>query len=1478
MLNFSKLQIFLAAIISSIVLIVSAFYYYKLETASIQKEKFEYLSAIANLKIDQISKWKNERLSEAKFFPTVGKLIRSTVLLKQDLQNTEAREYLTETLLPIKDRHRYKNLLSADLNGRVLFSLDSSLTSLDSVTTFNSKKAVDEDSIFFSDFYYCPFHSEIHLDIYSPIKDNEKRIIAVFILRIDPKEYLFPMIQKWPTPSRSAETLIYRKEENAVRPLTGGKSLKNDSLNIVIPFEKSDYVSVKGIFNHGEVIEGVDYKNSEVLAAISPIEGTNWYLISKVDKDEIYEDLFFKGWAIIALLFVSLLLIFVTVMYLFRLRQSEIYKNLFYKERELFETQERYKTTLYSIGDAVITTDAGGNIKNMNSVAEQLTGWKESESSGKKLKEVFKVVNEDTNLEVEDPVSRVLQSKTVVGLANHTMLIKKDGSTIPISDSGSPIKDDKGNIIGVVLVFRDQTEERIKEKILFESNEKYAKILNSSTDSISLTELRTGKLLEINDGFEKMFGFSRDEALGSTSLELGLWRIPAEREKMISLLKVSGKVRNLEATGKRKNGELFTGLLSGEVVSINDETLIILFVRDITERKKLELILKTEKDRISAILNLVGDPIFVKDDQHRFILGNKAFFEMVGLVEGDVIGKTLAENIPEDEMEHFLKVDRLVLETGVPDTREEELTINNQTRTIVTSKTRFIDDSGNRLLIGSIHDITELINADKEKAHLNELMKFVISNTKSSVSVFDTDMNYIYVSDRYFEDFHLVDRNIIGRNHYDVFPDLPQFLRDIHKRALNGETISGEDDRLLHPDGSMDWANWTCMPWYNTDRAIGGIIVYLEVITERKKAEKEFKEAEERFRKAFITSPDSININRLSDGKYVSINAGFTRMTGYEEHEVIGKTSAEIQIWANIKYRNELVALLSKTSLVSNFEAKFRMKDGSIKDGLMSAAVIELKGEPHIISITRDISDRKKAEEEILRTKTHYQKLIENAPDGIVQISSEGVFKYVSPSAKRMFGHPLDQRIEELPENLTHPDDVGFVQSAIAELIQKPDETKTIEYRFRHTNGNYLWIESTFTNLLNDPAVNAIVINFRDITDRKKLITQLTESKTKAEEMVKLKSYFFANMSHELRTPFVGILGFAEILKDTLQNSNEREYAEQILKSSKRLTETLNKILNVTRLEFDKVDIKLKEFDIVKMLKNVEALYSSSAKINKTIISTITEEQSIIIKSDAKLLEDILNNLVNNAVKFTHNGSIKLSAHKIISDKKPSLEITVEDSGIGIPAEKQKLVWQEFRQASEGLNRSFEGTGLGLTISKKYAELLGGSISLKSEERKGSVFTVLLPLDNETANTFTDITIPKTEHKILTKKQTSGKPKILYVEDDIVALQYINIVLKSGYEVDTAFSAKEALERVAIKNYDTLMLDINLGSGMDGLELMQKIRENNYYKTVPVVAVTAYAADSDKAEFLMKGFNYYISKPFTQKELHKLLNDIFTSK
>lgn len=1592
MIKLSKWRIFLIAFAVSIFLSVVAFYYHHTETKKMRLEKFEYLNAISTMKIDQILKWKEERLSEAKFFPTIGRFIKSTAFLIANPGDSTAKNYLLNTLLPIKERHKYKNLLVTDTHEKILFSLDPEVKQLDSNTLGYVKNSVATDSIIFTDLYFTNVHSNIHLEIISPIKDNYGKIIGTFVLIIDPNDYLFPLIQKWPTPSKTAESLIFKKDGKQLRVISKQRFSGKTEMLITVPLREKQYNGVVGIEVGKGIVEGTDYRSNKVLAAVEKIPNTDWYLISKVDKDEIYADLLYKG-ITIALIFLGTVLLFVLLsLYLYRLRQSNIYKNLFLKEKELSETQEEFKTILYSVGDAVITTDAKGFVKHMNSVAENLTGWSEKDSKDKLLSEVFDIRNEKTNNIIESPVDIVLREGATIGLANHTLLIRKDGMRIPIADSGSPIRDDKGNIIGVVLVFRNQTEERTREKSLRESNDRFSKIFNSSPDSISLTQINTGKIIEINDRFENMFGYTRQEMIGHSTLDLGLWINPKVREHIVTIVKNEGLVRNFEAVGRKKNGELLIGLISGEILKIDNEELLLLTIHDVSERKKLEENLRANEEKYRMLLDFASDAFFHGNKDGNFITVNNKAVELTGYNREEL----LRMNIKDLFSEEILKIEPLRF-----DKLQAKETIKNER--IITRK------DGKPVLV---------------------------------------------------------------------------------------EMISKQ-----MPDGTYQ--------------------SFMRDITELRANEKEFKALEERFRKAFTTSPDAININRLSDGMYISINNGFTKITGYSEDEIIGKTSLERNIWADNKDRKILVNRLKEKGFVENLEAKFKMKNGNIVDGLMSAAVIELNGEPHIISITRDISLRKKTEEELIRTKIHFEKMIDNAPDGIVQISADGDLKYVSPSAKKIFGYSLNEEVNIRPYSLIHPDDLPVVMRKLKGFIINSLNVPIIEFRMKHKNSSWIWIEAIFTNLLSDPNVKAIVINFRDITlrrlteeklrnlsraveqspativitdtkgnieyvnpkftdvtgytydeaignnprvlrsgeqtkefyknlwdtiltgnswkgefhnkkkngelfweeavisaifdvegriinfiavkeditekkkmeeklikseeefrsvwensvdamrlidkngiiinvnnaycnlfglskeqlignlfnvsyyirdndssltgfkenfagrtiqkkfeaeiqlkcgkkiwieltnsfvktedeglfllsvirditDRKVMIKELTEAKEKAEEIVKLKSYFFANMSHELRTPFVGILGYAEILKDSLENSDLQEYVNQILRSSKRLTDTLNKILNITRLEFDKLEPKYRNFDVCALVRQVAVFFQSSAKINNTTINTEIEGKSIIINSDDRILEDVLNNLVNNAVKYTHDGFIKLSVQKYSFNNKSSLIIKVEDSGIGIPKEKQVVIWQEFRQASEGFNRSFEGTGLGLTIAKKYVELLGGKISLVSEENKGSVFTISLPIDNvDVQELDAKPEIKTTEPN--TKRIIDEKPKILFVEDDTVALQFISIVLKSYYDLETASNAETALKLTAQKQYDVLLLDINLGRGMDGIELMQRIKKIEYYKKIPIVAVTAYAAKSDKDEFLSKGFTHYISKPFTSVELKNLLKQI----
>ncbi|MBI3258380.1 MAG: HAMP domain-containing protein [Ignavibacteriae bacterium] len=244
-----------------------------------------------------------------------------------------------------------------------------------------------------------------------------------------------------------------------------------------------------------------------------------------------------------------------------------------------------------------------------------------------------------------------------------------------------------------------------------------------------------------------------------------------------------------------------------------------------------------------------------------------------------------------------------------------------------------------------------------------------------------------------------------------------------------------------------------------------------------------------------------------------------------------------------------------------------------------------------------------------------------------------------------------------------------------------------------------------------------------------KMTEDLIESKKHAEEMYRLKSSFLANMSHELRTPLVGILGFSELLTTTSDLGKVHEFSEFINFSGKRLMETLNLILDISRIEAGETKLQFEEIDIIDKIEETINLFSISAKNKNLKLTYESSVSKLIIVSDAKGIDSILSNLINNAIKFTSDGVVKIKVNTMKEENSNWIVIDVVDTGIGIVEKDMDMIFQEFRQASEGLSRSFEGTGLGLSVTKKYVNLLGGSISVASTLGKGSNFTVKLPLE-----------------------------------------------------------------------------------------------------------------------------------------------------
>lgn len=388
--------------------------------------------------------------------------------------------------------------------------------------------------------------------------------------------------------------------------------------------------------------------------------------------------------------------------------------------------------------------------------------------------------------------------------------------------------------------------------------------------------------------------------------------------------------------------------------------------------------------------------------------------------------------------------------------------------------------------------------------------------------------------------------------------------------------------------------------------------------------------------------------------------------------------------------------------------------------------------------------------------------------------------------------------------------------------------------------------------------------------NRRQLVSE-REAREKVEELLKLKSAFLNNMSHELRTPLTGILGFAEILAEEVPPMY-REFAERIVTSGQRLQDTLNSILDLAQLEGGSLELDPAPVDVARcVMKSAERYRKHAQKKNITFNITIP---SLRLESslDESSLDRIVKSLVDNAVKFTDEGSVSVG----VTSKDGHAVIRVRDTGIGISEAFLPHMFSEFRQESVGTARSYEGNGLGLAITKRLVELMGGTIEVESTQGRGSTFTVSFPLTHQSelhAPLVRDV-----EQTSASAAASAQSNRVLILDDNTDTLALTRHQLRGVFDVETVADADSALQVARAGRFDALLLDINLGGGHDGVDVMHALREMEAYQQVPIVAVTAYAMPGDADRFLDAGFDGYLSKPFTKQELTETIHHALGSR
>ena len=604
------------------------------------------------------------------------------------------------------------------------------------------------------------------------------------------------------------------------------------------------------------------------------------------------------------------------------------------------------------------------------------------------------------------------------------------------------------------------------------------------------------------------------------------------------------------------------------------------------------------------------------------------------------------------------------------------------------------------------------------------------------------------------------------------------------------------------------------------------------------------------------------------DGIVIDISTSIKQLMDFDRDDIIGKPVTSF--YYNPEDRMRLLEEINSNGEVRDYEVKLKTSSGKAKYASISARLIcDSEGNPdHYVGSIKDIDERVRTELELRMLK----QAIEQSSVSILITDIDGNIEYVNSHFVKQTGYTLDDVKGLNPRILRssyHDDD--FYKELWETILAGKDWQG--EMLNKKKNDELYWANVVISPISNNGAkITHFVAIQDDITEKKLMLEELVDAKQKAEEANKLKSNFLANMSHELRTPLVGILGYAELLSEEIANPDYRDMSLNILHSGRRLMETLNSILDISRIESNKQNIKIQPVNLLRILHESANLFRNAALQKDLSLDFSLPENPVCLNSDEDLLFKIFNNLISNAVKYTHKGGIMIKVSDCVTSEN-IVKVDVIDTGIGISREYHNIVFEPFRQVSEGHSRSFEGTGLGLSITKKIVELLGGSITFKSDPGAGSVFSVTIPLPVPEINI-----IKKDEDNNLNSdfsfNNLSKSHSVLLVEDDMSNAIMTITYLEEYVSVDHVLNGFEAIDKCKLKKYDAILMDINL-KGIDGVKTLSLVRAlDEYYSTIPVIAVTAYAMKGDKEKFLSLGFDRYLSKPFERVQLLNLLSSV----
>lgn len=1124
--------------------------------------------------------------------------------------------------------------------------------------------------------------------------------------------------------------------------------------------------------------------------------------------------------------------------------------------KKILSEEQAWRILFEQSPNGVLLSDSHGNIVYTNYAAGDILGYSPQELIKMRFHDL---VPQEVTSQVDINIKKILDGESLI---TEVYNVRKDGSKRYVQLHETRVIFPDGNF-GIMVVSTDISRAKYAEEALFESMEKYQILVEHSSDGIIYA--KDGVITYANPRVMEMLSICESDFIGKP---ITTFLHPKERERI--------SVRNKRRLQGIKEPSIYeTTLISSKnepihvefnvnLTQLQGDTITVVFIRDISLRKETEKAIRESEESYRGLFDNSSEAICILDSSGIFLDINLSGQKLYGYSKPEIVGLTI-DDIAGAGLNDHSEIKKRIKLAFQGHSQTFDFWGRKKSGEVVPSEIMLSKGNyfGLQVVMAMLRDISERKNAEAVLKESEDKYRSLTESVPVGMYRLSANGVIVYTNPTFAKilGFSKTDQ-IIGRSIEEFSID------DFFKRSLyyNSKELDHYDEiPMKMVNGKNIWVRNQVRVQF--DKA--GTLQYLDGvmldITDRKLATDAMRESEAKFRAMVVAIPDQL-FRISSSGMLVDFAP--TDQVYYPElkFDMIGKSLGEFFPREVFQKFTNAIDLCKSTQVLQTFEYNISANSQIY----FYESRIFPAGDDIFLILQRDITQRKKAEEEI---KMLAQAIL-NANDSISITDLDNNFIFVNPAFMEIYGYSYDEIIGKNTSILKPPDSGKELDKQILDDTFKSGwQGELINVK---KDGSIFPISLSTSAVVDDDGKPIAMVGIaNDITERKLTEQELIRAKERAEESDRLKTAFLSNMSHEIRSPMNAVLGFIQLLRSDEQLSETgKQYIDLIQNSGNQLLSLIEDIIDISKIQSNQLRISKSSFNLNQYMEELYMVFSAQLKSReaaKTMLfhPELANSSPFIIYSDPVRIRQILTNLLSNAIKFTPSGSVKFGYTLVIDDDFPHIQFYVKDSGIGISSENQALIFERFRQADDSYSRLYGGSGLGLAISKGLVELLGGNIWVESQMGEGSEFYFTIPYVTEEI-----VESEKLKHEISStlagELHLSGK-NILIVEDTKdVRLYFEKVLERTGAHLLFAMNAKEA-RQIFNKRHDIdlVLLDIRLPDS-DGYNLAVEFKKLR--PELPIIAQTAYALQSEMNKSIESGCDDYITKPLDSDALYLKIN------